>query len=146
LFTVAEAGSKGRGLFAQATFSPGSKLLDLGGIIRRTVDLQDDEMALQIGPDQWLCSKGENLDDFANHSCEPNAGFLQANELALYALKTISPGEEITWDYSTSINESDWDLDCQCGSTRCRKTVLPWHQLKPSEREELRHIAIGFLR
>jgi SET domain-containing protein len=147
MLEVHDAGAKGRGLFARESIPAGTKLLELGGMIVLTADLPDgdDWMALQIGDDQWLCSQGTHLDDFANHSCNPNAGF-RANELALWALRDIAPGEEITWDYSTSIDEPEWSLDCQCGSLNCRKRIVPWHELPQADRERLRPIAMPFLR
>lgn len=144
---VRDAGAKGRGLFAVNAIPAKTKLLDLGGTIFSTANLPDgdDWMALQIGDDQWLCSQGNHLDDFANHSCDPNAGFLTA-ELSLWALRNIAPGEEITWDYSTSINEPGWHLACQCGSPVCRNRIVSWHELSATDRERLRPIAMPFLR
>jgi SET domain-containing protein len=143
---VDAAGVKGRGLFAARPFAVGERVVPLGGAIRTTAELQDDEMALQIGPERWLCSAGEHLDDFANHSCEPNVGFLNPDDHALYALRTIAVGEEIVWDYSTSIDEPEWDLKCHCGSAGCRRMIRPWHALSTSERLRLLPIAMGWLR
>lgn len=144
---VRDAGVKGRGLFAVNAIPAKTKLLDLGGTVFPLTEIPDgdDWMALQIGDDQWLCSKGTHLDDFANHSCEPNAGFLTA-ELSLWALRDIAPGEEVTWDYSTSINEPEWSLDCCCGSANCRGAILPWRKLKPEERDRIRPFALAYLR
>ena len=44
---------------------------------------------MQVGPDRWLCSAGEALDDCINHSCDPNAGFA-TGEPVLYALRDIA--------------------------------------------------------
>ncbi|MFO0936292.1 MAG: SET domain-containing protein-lysine N-methyltransferase [Gemmataceae bacterium] len=145
MLEIRDAGEKGRGLFARAAFAEGAKILDLGGTVRSTEELTDDVMALQIGIDRWLCSAGEHLDDFANHSCEPNAGFI-TGELALFALRDISPGEEITWDYSTSLDEPGWTLDCRCGTDSCRRTIRPWSELSEADRHRLRDMAIEYLR
>lgn len=143
---VAPAGAKGRGLFAERPLTMGERVVPLGGVIRTTAELQDDEMALQIGRDRWLCSAGQHLDDFANHSCEPNVGFLKSDDLALFALRPIAAGEEIVWDYSTSIDEPEWELTCHCGAAGCRQTIRPWHELSASERQRLQPIAMGWLR
>lgn len=136
---------RGRGLFTLQFIPKGELILTLAGEILPTELLQDHHLALQVGEDLWLASGGETLDDCANHSCEPNAGFL-TGELALYALRDISEGEEITWDYSTSINEAGWSLTCLCGSSVCRKIVQPWGELTPDERDRLRGVALGYLR
>lgn len=147
MLEVRDAGAKGRGLFAVVAIPAGTKLLELGGTIFSTVDLPDgdDWMALQFGDNQWLCSQGTHLDDFANHSCNPNAGFT-SEELSLWSLRNIAEGEEITWDYSTSIDEPGWSLDCRCGSLNCRGQISPWHELSQADRDRLRSIAISFLR
>ncbi len=56
-----------------------------------------------------------------NHSCDPNIGLKGA--IRFYALRDIEVGEEITFDYSTSEEESDWVMKCYCGSKKCRKEV-----------------------
>jgi len=59
---------------------------------------------------------------FMNHSCSPNTWWTADNELS--ALKDISIGEEITYDYSTA-DIGDWiaPWECHCGSHDCRKTI-----------------------
>jgi SET domain-containing protein len=147
LLEIRDAGAKGRGLFAVDAIPANTKLLDLGGKVFSFNDMPDgdDWMALQIGDDQWLCSQGTFLDDFANHSCDPNAGFT-SGELSLWSLREIGKDEEITWDYSTSINEPGWSLDCRCGAVNCRKQAVPWCELTPAERERLRPIAMPYLK
>ena len=145
MIEIRDAGEKGQGLFAATPYRVGQKVIDLGGIILSTDELTEDFMALQIGPDRWLCSQGEHLDDFANHSCDPNVGF-STGELSLFAVKNISINDEITWDYSTSINEPGWSLDCRCGAENCRQVILPWYELCNAERKRLRPISLSYLR
>lgn len=71
---------------------------------------------LQIGRIHYL-----DLDKpyiYFNHSCEPNAGI--RNTATLFALKKIKKGEEITFDYSTTVDEA---FLCKCGSKKCRGVV-----------------------
>jgi uncharacterized protein len=57
-----------------------------------------------------------------NHSCSPNAGM--KNDRDLFALKNIKKGEEITYDYSTTVGpHEDWEMKCKCGSNKCRKKI-----------------------
>jgi len=142
---VRPAGMKGRGLFAAEPIAAGQRILALMGTVM-TSDLLDEQLfAMQIGPDSWLCSDGSSLDDFINHSCDPNAGFSKGN-LELYALRDIAAGEEISWDYSTSISEPGWQLECRCGSVACRGIVRPWPELSDAQRGKLRSQALKYLR
>jgi uncharacterized protein len=139
------AGDKGRGVFTRLPISSGSLILPLGGRHLPTRDLSDDLLALQVGPDLWLCSDGSLLDDMINHSCDANAGFLDGTPV-LYALRDIAAGEEICWDYSTSIAEPGWTLACRCGSDSCRGIIRPWGELSTVEQTRLRNRALQYLR
>lgn len=135
---------KGRGVFTCGPIAAGQRILGFQGRVLRGCDLSDDLLAMQIGPDLWLCSDGSLLDDCVNHSCDPNSGFGNG-EIILYALRDIAAGEEITWDYSTSINEPGWTLECRCESPNCRKIVRSWGELTEDERERLRPTALDYL-
>lgn len=135
----------GRGVFATQRIHMGQPIVSLCGTRYSSADLPPELFATQIGPDLWLASDGSSIDDLINHSCEPNAGFL-TGETILFALRDIEPGEEITWDYSTSIDEPGWRLKCLCRSSRCRQVVLPWRELSDAERDRLRPIALQYLR
>jgi SET domain-containing protein len=142
---IRSSGSKGLGVFAGEPIAAGQRVLVMGGRILSTAQLSDEWLAMQIGPDQWLCSDGSLIDDRVNHSCDPNTGFRDGDPV-LYALRDIAAGEEICWDYSTSIAESGWMLDCACGSPHCRDVVRSWYELTPAQRDRLRVIALGYLR
>ncbi|HYV39055.1 MAG TPA: SET domain-containing protein [Gemmataceae bacterium] len=139
------AGLKGRGVFALEPINAGHRILALEGRVLPTSALSDDLLALQIGQDLWLCSDGSLLDDLVNHSCDANAGFTDG-EPVLYALRDIAAGEEICWDYSTSISEGGWTLDCRCGSAHCRGIVRSWGELSATERVRLRGHCLRYLR
>jgi SET domain-containing protein len=90
---------------------------------------------LQIDEQLYLGPSGE-LDDYLNHSCNPNSGFRDG--LELFALVDIPAGEEVTWDYSTAIDEADFPgFPCSCGSVRCRQIVKSFRDLSPSEQQHL---------
>jgi hypothetical protein len=135
----------GRGVFAKAPIARGTNLVACQGWLARTDALEDDWHAMQVGPDLWLCSAGDCLDECINHGCDPNAGF-DTGEPVLHALRDIAEGEQITWDYSTSIAELGWTLDCLCGAPTCRKVVRSWWELLASDRARLRPIALAYLR
>ena len=136
---------KGRGLFAGKPISEGSRVVEMQGWLARTDELDDDWLAMQVGEDLWLCSSGELPDDCGNHSCEPNSGFL-TGEPVLYALRDIAAGEEICWDYSTSLSVPGWSLECRCSAPNCRRVIRPWQELADADRERLRGIALNYLR
>lgn len=78
---------------------------------------------VQVGPGQYMGPSG-GVDDLINHSCDPNCGLkFDANGPVLVALRPITVGEELTWDYSTTIVADDWSMHCACGTALCRGTV-----------------------
>jgi SET domain-containing protein len=142
---VRQTPDRGRGVFATRPIRAAELLLALSGWQARSADLDDAWFAMQLGPDLWLCSGGGSLDDCINHSCEPNAGFT-TGEPVLFALRDIAAGAEVTWDYSTSLAEEGWTLDCRCQAPGCRKVVRAWPELTDTERSRLRPIALTYLR
>ena len=72
---------------------------------------------LQIGKALYLELETPYL--YFNHSCNPNSGI--RGEATLYAIKNINKGEEITFDYSTTMDES---FRCKCGAKICRKIIV----------------------
>jgi hypothetical protein len=144
-FEIRDTPDKGRGVFAAASIAQGQRIAEIQGWLARDDELDDEWFAMQVGPDLWLCSLGDHLDDCINHSCEPNAGFV-TGEPVLFALRDIAAGEEIAWDYSTSIAEHGWSLDCLCGAPTCRGIVRSWRELKPADRTRLAGIALRYLR
>jgi hypothetical protein len=136
---------RGRGLFARRPFAAGERIVEMRGWLATSAQLSDDWLAMQVGPDLWLCSHGDLDDDCGNHSCDPNAGFT-TGEPVLFALRDIPAGQEICWDYSTSIAEPGWSLECRCGSPKCRRTIHSWPELTAAERDRLRPVALAYLR
>lgn len=82
---------------------------------------------LQIGPTDYIDTQKPGV--FVNHSCAPNAGI--KNNKVLVAINDINKGEEIQFDYSTSMHENCWTLECKCGSTKCRGIVRDFVYLPP---------------
>jgi SET domain-containing protein len=142
---VRQTPNMGRGVFAMAPIASGTCIAVCQGWHATTDALHDDWHAMQIGTDLWLCSTGDHLDDCINHSCDPNAGFI-TGAAALYALRDIAVGEQIAWDYSTSIAEAGWTLECLCGAGSCRRIIRSWQELSAEERQRLRPIVLAYLR
>lgn len=86
---------------------------------------QKESYALQVSPDSYRL-----LDPpyrYFNHSCEPNCGLNPA--LDLVVIKPVKAGEELCWDYSTSMLERDWKMTCRCGKATCRKVIGDFDRL-----------------
>ncbi|WP_095147772.1 SET domain-containing protein-lysine N-methyltransferase [Pseudomonas sp. Irchel s3a18] len=66
------------------------------------------------------------------HSCDPNV-FLDMNELELWALKTIRPGELLCMDYSSTEDILMRQFACQCGSPNCRRWITGSKELPNEE-------------
>jgi len=65
-----------------------------------------------------------------NHSCSPNAAI--RGQRMLVAIRDISCGDEITFDYSASewsaedylhYDCDEWPMRCSCGEPECRKII-----------------------
>jgi len=55
---------------------------------------------------------------FTNHCCSPNARLtIRDGRVEFYALRPITPGEEITVNYGETHHEGT--LRCQCGAPNC---------------------------
>ena len=134
----------GLGIFATRPFRPGERILEFRGALidfAGTVAKGDRECdALQIGPDLYLDL--ENPGRCTNHSCDPNSG-VGENGVTLLAVRPIRAGEEIRFDYSTTMDDDHWTMDCFCGSPMCRGRVLDFRWL-PTPRK-LEYLAMGIV-
>jgi SET domain-containing protein len=67
---------------------------------------------------------------FVNHACEPNCeSVIEDARVFIEALRTIEPGEELTYDYQIQREADDpADVDeifaCACGFANCRGSML----------------------
>ena len=113
----------GKGLFANCDINAGTILTKVTGPIitfQDTLQLGDREShSMQVDIDKYILCDPPFL--FSNHSCVPNCGI--DNSLNLFALSKIARGEELLWDYSTSMYERHWTMKCNCGSPACRKII-----------------------
>jgi SET domain len=144
MLQVRETERKGCGVFATSVIPAGTEILRFDGQRCRLQDVPPDSWAMQLDDDLWLWSDGSLLDDCVNHSCDPNTGFANHDPI-LYALRDIAPGEELSWDYSTSISEPGWSLYCLCESKHCRGVILPFDELALEQQLRLRPISLRYL-
>lgn len=131
-FEVRESKNLGRGLFATRFIKKGDQILEFAGQViffKEVLDKELDQQSnpLQIGPTEYIDIEEPGV--FANHSCSPNAGI--KDDRFLVAIKDIPPGQEICYDYSTTMDEEHWTLECKCESPDCRHTVKDFKYLPP---------------
>jgi hypothetical protein len=136
----------GNGVFTRIDIKKGQTIyflsgerISLGEAIERannrTENLSD---SLQIGEDDYL-----DLDELSrifNHSCNPNSFIRGRSELI--AMRDIKRGEEITYDYSSTMDDnyknasrSIWTNNCNCGDKNCRKSISQFRELPRKTQE-----------
>lgn len=138
----------GKGVFARKEIKAGERILQFRGrIYSRKEYLSKVNPVkchyMQIGDDAFL-GPTTTPDNFVNHCCEPNAGLKIENGKAfLLAIRSIHPEEEITFDYSTSMAEDHWEMDCACGAPSCRSRVRDFKYL--ARPLQLQYINLGIV-
>jgi hypothetical protein len=132
----------GRGLFAAESIAAGREILRFTGPMLTLLEVRAKGPlagnTLQIGINRYL-----DLDEpgrMVNHSCVPNAGV--RDDTRLVALREISAGEEIRFDYSTTISDG-WTMACRCGAPECRGLVAAFQLLPPALRQ--RYAVLGLV-
>lgn len=126
-FVTKNTGRYGKGVFAARDIKKGEVIHVLSGkkmtvrdfIKKVNSDEENIDDPLQVGKRTYI-----DLDEVSrtfNHNCNPNAILRKRSEL--FAIKDISSGEEITYDYSLTIAPTEWKMKCECGSENCRKIL-----------------------
>jgi SET domain-containing protein len=129
-FLKVKRNNKGFGVYALKNYEKGEIICKMTGKIYEPInlyfdlrDIRNSRMnPLQISTSKYLSLNKPYL--YFNHSCNPNAGV--KNKSTLFALRCIKKGEEINYDYSTTIDES---FICRCGAKNCRGAVSDFFAL-----------------
>ncbi|MEP6569789.1 MAG: SET domain-containing protein [Acidobacteriota bacterium] len=129
-----------KGVFAREIIKRGSVILYLKG----TISTQPSKYTIQLDAQRHLNSpRGTNprVDpdyswQYLNHCCEPN-GYINVSELSLRALRDISPGEEITFNYLTTESVMAMPFTCICGSLNCFGFIQGRNFLTPAQSDIL---------
>lgn len=136
----------GFGVFANRNFRKNQKIVDFFGKLITYKELPfpyKKDNYIQIGRDLFMGPSG-GIDDFFNHSCNPNAGLvIRRKKVFSKAVKEIKKGEEITLDYSTTMNENNWEMDCFCNSKTCRKRIRDFKYLP--KKLQRKYIKLGIV-
>lgn len=135
---ISDTVNTGKGMFTRVPISQNEIISKFEGdlftcqeILKIGKDFLD--CCLQIDNDLYM--KQKTL-DFINHSCNPNCWIqIKGQRAFLVAFREIQKGEELTFDYSTTMDEDYWEMDCNCQSINCRKRIRDFKYL-PEEIQE----------
>lgn len=134
------ATNTGNGVFALSNIKKGSVAHHMGGKklttgqLLKAIDAHEIRIddPFQISEERFF--KLNQLSYTFNHSCEPNVGVGRRFELV--ALRDIKAGEQICYDYSTTVcTHCVWRMRCRCGSTSCRKNIGNIRSIPRARRE-----------
>ena len=141
LIEVRDSRLHGLGVFAARRIPSGTRVIEyLGERVSHTEadrrydhkDAGDNHTFLFIVDSHTVIDAGVDGNEarFMNHSCEPNCESLLENQrVYIDSIRTIAPGEELTYDYQIQREADDPpDIDaifaCRCGFERCRGSML----------------------
>lgn len=134
----------GKGLFAKEQIAKGEIVAIKGGRILTRTEWEAREPKLGsaeiqisdqffIAPVQKEEREGSML--YTNHSCDPNIGI--QGQIVFVAMRDITPGEELTHDWATT-DDVDYEIDCNCGSGKCRRKITGEDWMKKELQEKYR--------
>lgn len=119
----------GSGLFARRSFAAAETIIKIAGRVVNYEVLWERggrfmDNCIRFGPETYL-DPGDGVGRYVNHSCDPNTSIHKSrNQLFLIAARRIARGEELAFDYSTTIGDDDvWTMRCDCRQAACRKRV-----------------------
>lgn len=133
---------KGKGLFTTISIPSGMTILRFDGTQIQRKDIpdfsgKDASNLLQIGTTLYLNLK-QLPAFFGNHSCKPNCRvIISVNKAFLSAIMPIAPGDELTYDYSTTSTETidTWSMECNCSLFGCRKVITGAKSIPEEQRK-----------
>ncbi len=134
----------GKAVYANKKFEKGEEIIEFKGELIEYDNLPKKvDHYIQIGKTLNMGPSGD-FDDFINHSCNPNCGLIvNDTKVTLIAITQIRKDEEISFDYSTTMDEDDWEMDCLCEDKECRKRIRDFKYL-PKEVQD-KYIKLGIV-
>ncbi len=141
LIEVRPSSLHGLGVFALRRIPRGTRVIEYLGerISHEEADRRyegksadDNHTFLFIADDTTVIDAGVGGNEarFVNHACDPNCeSVIEHARVFLDTIRTIAPGEELTYDYQIQREASDPpDIDavfaCRCGLPGCRGTMM----------------------
>jgi uncharacterized protein len=117
------------GCYTTSRIPKGARVVEYTGprISKRQADklYKDSKITYLFGiGDGSKVINGHGIAMFINHSCDPNC---ETDEIRgrvwITSLRTIEPGEELTYDYNLYDGDDDDLARCYCGAPSCRSTM-----------------------
>jgi hypothetical protein len=151
-FELRQSPIQGKGAFATRRIRKGTRIIEYTGerISQDEADKRYDDEAMGRHHTFLFTLDEKTVIDaavdgnearFINHSCDPNCqALIEDDKIFIYALKDISPGQELCYDYAYERaegmdEESEQLYVCRCGAKNCRGTILaPPKPPKPAKR------------
>ncbi len=130
---VSAAGAKGLGVFGARKFSRGETV-----VVGRAIECPPERTRMSVQVDWERHVEMDVPATLLNHSCEPNLG-VRENRWSAFdfvALRDISAGEELAFDYAMTEHELVASLSCCCGSLACVGEIRPWRHRDQEWRAE----------
>jgi hypothetical protein len=140
--------SKGVGVFAVSRIDKGARVFE-GVHLKYFKDLapwtiynrlpkstQQKIMAFCVGtPDGFIPPDNYDFNSlsiewYLNHSCDGNIGFDKSGDFI--AVKSIKPGDEMTYDYGLVESNPKFRMRCNCKTSNCRNIITgdDWRRLR----------------
>lgn len=138
----------GQAVFARRDLRAGDFILQIKGDLIPSYDMPEwyhgtADRYMQVDSNLFIGPSG-GADDLVNHSCDPNAGIrFTSYGMLLTALKDIMAGEEVVWDYSTTMLGINWSMRCDCRSPSCRGQVAEFTSL--SSEKQAQYLSAGIV-
>jgi hypothetical protein len=137
---VKDSKTGGKGVFTTIQLPAKKPIIEWVGkfYTQDTLPNPKDPNVMQVGPNTYLGPSG-GLDDYINHSCNPNCSVqVVGGRAILYAMYVIPMGNELTFDYSANSTDTldTWQMKCKCGSYNCRQLISGFETLSPALQEE----------
>jgi SET domain-containing protein len=141
MFEVRSSPVHGRGVFAVAPISAGTRIIEYTGE-RISWDLATDRAEASGAPVNYTLfftlSDGRVIDGgskgnearFINHSCDPNCeAFEEDGRVYIHALQDIEPGQELNYNYALEYDGRHTPaikraFACHCGAANCTGVML----------------------
>ena len=133
---IIKKSKSGKGVFANRKFRKGEVILIPRGelLTKEKINKKKNfkwfmDHSLQIEEDLFM-GPAYDFEDFVNHGCNPNSGhIINGKKIRFVAIKNIKKGEEITFDYSTTMFNTKEKMECECGSKNCRLVIEDFDKL-----------------
>jgi len=133
---------EGLGLFATGPIAKSEVVGILGGRVidddelRRVAEARSKYNSAAIAAGLNLLLDDDEVIARGNHSCDSN--LWMRDEVTLEARRDIAAGEEVTIDYALQTSIANWEMACNCGSSRCRKVVRGDDWMRPELQDRYR--------